>query len=107
MPARIADIKSRARLNEREIADALAVSSQTLWRWKRGSAPPTDQREKLLDLHWITERLSTVFEPEDVNLWLYERHPRLGNQRPVDLIRRGEVEPVVELVDQLSTGAYI
>lgn len=100
-------IREGAALQETEIATLLQTSSQTLWRWKRGARPQPESRDRLLDLKWIVEKLSAVYEPEDAYIWLHSRHPRLAGDRPVERIREGQLDEVLDLVDQLSTGAYV
>lgn len=101
-------IKSGAALHESEVAELLSTTPQTIWRWKKGETRPQPQlRERLSDLLWIVDRLSAVYEPDDAKFWLYARHPLLQGNRPADRIRRGEIEAVLALVDQLHTGAYV
>jgi len=106
IPARLDAIGDEARLTDADIAKLLDTSAQTIARWRQGVTPRPEQRDRLLDLHWIASQLAAVYEPDDTNLWLYSRHPRLNGERPADRIGRGDVGDVLALVNQLRTGAY-
>lgn len=101
-------IRSGAALRDREVAELLSTTTQTLWRWKKAEAVPQPQSlQRLVDLLWIVQRLSAVYEPEDAKFWLYARHQLLGGDRPVDRIQEGRITDVLALVDQLHSGAYV
>lgn len=48
--------------------------------------------------------LSDTYRPEGVGIWLNSRNRNLGNERPIDLIRRGEAERVLAEADRLAGG---
>lgn len=50
--------------------------------------------------------LSDTYKPEGVGIWLNSRNRNLGNERPIDLMRRGEGERVLAEADHLSGGAW-
>ena len=104
---KLASLRRTAALSDSEIAKIIATTPQTLWRWKQGKRQQAELRDRLVELEWIAERLSAVYEPEDVRMWLHSRHALLGGDKPVDRIREGRVKDVLELVEQLRTGAYI
>ena len=104
---KLESIRKTAALNDSEIAKILDTTPQTLWRWRQGRRQQASLRDRLIDLEWITERLSSVYEPEDIKLWLHSRHELLHGDKPVDRIREGRVREVLELVEQLRTGSYI
>ena len=54
----------------------------------------------------IAERLRDIYTPEGVVVWLNGRHKLLDNERPVDLIRRGEGDRVRTVLAQLVETAY-
>ena len=104
---RIEKIRQGASLRDAEVADLLETSAQTVSRWNRGaSSPQRDNLERLLDLVWIVERLSELYVAEEARIWLYSRHPQLAGDRPADRIQKGDINPVLEIVDQMHSGAF-
>jgi uncharacterized protein (DUF2384 family) len=53
----------------------------------------------------LLDALSTVYTTEGIGVWLYGRNKLLGNQRPIDLLRDGEIERVEQAVESLRAGA--
>lgn len=54
----------------------------------------------------IFQRLLTIFYPEVAMSWLHGHNILLGDQRPIDLIRRGELEKVLDALQQEEAGGY-
>jgi DNA-binding transcriptional regulator YiaG len=104
---RIAAIRNRAHLRDSEVADLLNTTAQTVSRWNRGtSTPQRDKLERLLDLLWIVERLSELYDSDEARMWLYSRHSQLNGERAVDRIQKGDIASVLEIVDQMHSGAF-
>ncbi len=61
----------------------------------------------IANLAYIARRLADVYQLAETRLWLNARHPLLENQRPIDLIRNGDPEPVLALIEQLDSGVYL
>lgn len=101
-------IQARTGLLGADLAELLDTSPQTVSRWSNAKAvPQREYLQRVLDLGWIADRLSRVYEPDETKLWLYSRHPLLGGARPVDRIQQGHIDEVIALVDQLNSGAFV
>lgn len=55
----------------------------------------------------IEKELGEVYTPEGVQIWLTSKHKLLGDERPWDLLERGEGERVLAVVRQLVEGAHV
>jgi uncharacterized protein (DUF2384 family) len=88
-----ADFRSSARL-----ADMLGVSRSQVTRWLRGAGidPLNAERVDLLDLVWSA--LLRVYERETALSWLFGVNPRLGDRRPIDLVRAGRAEELMRAI---------
>jgi hypothetical protein len=53
----------------------------------------------------IRAQLAGLYRPEGVEAWLRAPNLMLGRRRPVDLIRDGQAAQVLEVVEQLTSGA--
>lgn len=105
---KLEDIRSNTGLRSREVAELLETSPQTVSRWQTGKTQPhPNSLEKILQLNWLAERLHELFPPEEARLWLFSRHRLLGGERPVDRIQQDKLDDVLELIDQLESGAFI
>lgn len=54
----------------------------------------------------IRDKLSEVYLPEGVEIWLNSPHQWLNGERAIDLIQGGRAEEVEAAVDRLVGGAY-
>jgi uncharacterized protein (DUF2384 family) len=88
-----ADFRSGAQL-----ADLLGVSRSQITRWLRGAGidPLNAERVDLLELVWSS--LLRVYDREAALSWLFGINPRLGNRRPIDLVRAGRTEELMRAI---------
>src|SRR5438067_13585091 len=97
--ARLDVITSKTGIEESELADLLGTTPQTVHRWRTAQAAPQSAHlRRIADLAFAAEELAELYTPDEARLWLYSRHRLLGGQRPVDLIRTGEMDPVLQAI---------
>ncbi len=88
-----ADFRSSAR-----VADMLGVSRSQVTRWLRGAGidPINAEKVDLLELVWAG--LLRVYPRDAALSWLFGVNPRLGDRRPIDLIRSGRAEELMRAI---------
>ena len=88
-----ADFRSAAR-----VADLLGVSRSQVTRWLRGAGidPLNAEKVDLLELVW--SNLRRVYEADAALSWLFGVNPRLGDRRPIDLVRAGRAEELMRAI---------
>jgi uncharacterized protein (DUF2384 family) len=88
-----ADFRSGAQL-----ADLLGVSRSQITRWLRGAGidPLNAERVDLLELVWSS--LLRIYEREAALSWLFGINPRLGDRRPIDMVRSGRTEELMRAI---------
>jgi hypothetical protein len=91
-----------------DIANITSVSKATVSRWANGALKPRPHMQLVLsDLHYIVGRLQEYYNPDEIRVWLYARHPQLEGDRAIDLINKGESERVLNVLDRLDAEAYL
>ena len=95
-------------LNFSEVAEALGVQRQTVYRYRKlESAPNAEVQERLAKIREISYLLSEVFIDEEAQLeWLYSPVPLLRDRRPIDLIRKGKFDEVMSVLAGHYSGAF-
>lgn len=90
---------------ERECLTGAAPSTVRGWLAQRSS--PTGKRaERVAELSAIVDRLARVMTPDYIPVWLSKPIEALDDEKPVDLIARGEYRRVAQLLSSLeSPGA--
>jgi uncharacterized protein (DUF2384 family) len=94
-------------LNYVEVAGTLGVDRRTILRYRKQDSIPTPSvRARLEKLREITYLLGKVFVDRDAQLeWLYSPVPLLRDRRPIDLIRKGDLDEVLSILTGIYTGA--
>jgi putative toxin-antitoxin system antitoxin component (TIGR02293 family) len=116
---RILEIKSTNRildlidaslgLTNSQLANIIGVSESSLYRYKRADQAPSPRvQKKLSKLRELHQLLTSLFKNESAYAeWLYSSVPLFDQQRPIDLIRKGELNEVISVLYTLQEGAYL
>jgi transcriptional regulator with XRE-family HTH domain len=100
----IAHLRSAGHLSDDDIARATGAGRSTVNAWLRGSRRPSGERaERLAELSAIVDRLSLVMAPDYIPLWLRKPQAGLGDDKPIDVMARGEYRKVSSLVAALES----
>ena len=88
-----ADFRSAAQL-----ANMLGVSRSQVTRWLRGAGidPLNAEKVDLLELVW--SNVLRLYDREAALAWLSGINPRLGDRRPIDLVRAGRAEELMRAI---------
>lgn len=104
----VAVAKERGNLSAAEIAEIVGVGTRQVQNWAAGNgAPATSKRlRQLLDLVYVLDLATEVFNEEGATLWLHARNRQLHGERPLDLITNNETDIVINLLDRLADGNF-
>ena len=90
-----------------DVANVLGARPETVSRWNQGKAFPHSSTEKqLLELEWVVDQLSELYEPNEARLWLFSRQKALDGQIPAELIAQGQIEKVLEVIGQIRDAIF-
>jgi uncharacterized protein (DUF2384 family) len=96
-------IHRRANLSDRVIARATGAAPSTVRGWLRRKSEPSGTRaERVAELSSIVERLERVMRSEYIPVWMSKPIEALGDEKPVELIRRGQYRRVAALISELE-----
>jgi len=92
-----------AGLSDRVIAAATGAKPSTVRGWLAGRSEPTGARaERLIELGEMIRRLARVVRPESIAIWLNRPILALGDEKPIELIARGEYRRVAKLIAEIE-----
>ena len=90
-------------LTDTDIARATGAAASTVRAWLAGTRAPTgDRAERLLELSALVERLTRVIDPSYIAVWLRKPVPALGDDKPLEVIGRGDYRRVAKLISALE-----
>jgi len=105
---RLQTIMERGGLDFVDVARILDTNPRTVARWAHGDTDPRwSVRERLLELFAVMERLQQVVRPSAAHDWMHTPNRTLDNEKPVDLLRRGEARRVLAVIDALGEGVFV
>jgi transcriptional regulator with XRE-family HTH domain len=97
----------RAFPSDAKVAEALGVNRAQVTRWREGETEPgPGNAERVVALDAAVELLTGLLELPSIGKWLMGQNAHLGDRRPVDLIRDGNLSEVIAAIEALRTGAY-
>jgi uncharacterized protein (DUF2384 family) len=89
-----------------KLAGVLGVERSTVSRWLRGARPDATQAARVDALEYVLAESERVFGKSGAQKWLKGLDPRLGDRRPMDVLRSGAVHEVVRALAEHKAGAY-
>ena len=97
-------------LTYKQVGTLAGATTRTAQRWADAdelTVPSGDRRVKVEQVRDLKRLLASTFPDEQVALqWLHREVPLLGGRRPIDLIKRGDLDPVVEALAGAHAGAF-
>ena len=96
-------VHERAHLSDRQMASATGAKPSTVRDWLTGRSVPSGTRaERLVELAEMTDRLGRVMDADYIPVWLNRPIEALDDEKPVEVLARGEYRRVAELIAQLE-----
>lgn len=97
----------RAFRSDAQVAEALGVNRSQVRRWREGeTVPGPENADRIVGLDSVVELLSGYLQPTSIPKWLNGFNAHLGDRRPVDLLRQGNLSEVIGAIEALKSGAY-
>lgn len=99
---------ARRALTLAEIGEIVGAGERAVQKWAAGAARPEGaKRDRLLELQYVIEELSDVYKPEGIDIWLHAPQRALEGRRPIDMLKAGDFEIVLQLVQRLAGGPKV
>lgn len=96
-------VHDMAGLSDRMIAAATGAKPSTVRGWLAGRSEPTGARaERLIELAEMIKRLALVVRAESIPVWLQRPILALDDEKPIELIARGEYRRVAKLIAEIE-----
>lgn len=104
--ARVVEDVRDSGLSSADIARIVGVAERQVRNWTSGGNTPSGRnRDRLLELHYVTRQLRDVYTRQGAEIWLHGRKRSLNDRRPVDLLAEGAYDQVLAVIDRLNAGA--
>jgi transcriptional regulator with XRE-family HTH domain len=95
----------RETVSTEDLARIIGIHSRQIQNWAAGrNRPQGENREQLLGVYYLVQRLRDVYRPEGIEIWLHSRNREFDARRQLDLLVAGEYERVLAAVERLADG---
>lgn len=96
-------VHDEANLSDRQIAAATGARPSTVRDWLSGRSAPTGTRaDRLIELGAMTDRLARVMDRGFIPIWLTRPIEALDDEKPVEVLARGEYRRIAQLIAELE-----
>jgi transcriptional regulator with XRE-family HTH domain len=103
----VVTIRNAGNLSARDIARATGAAPSTVSAWLRHDRVPSGLRaERVAELSAIVERLAAVVDPAYIPVWLHKPLVTFDDDKPLELLARGEYRRVAELISALESPTF-
>jgi uncharacterized protein (DUF2384 family) len=103
-------IRAYLGLTYSQLGSLTGATTRTAQRWgdpRELTVPSGERRAKLEQLREFKRLLASTFPSDKVALeWLHRDVPLLQGRRPIELVRRGELRPILEVLAGAHAGAF-
>ncbi|WP_169728803.1 antitoxin Xre/MbcA/ParS toxin-binding domain-containing protein [Salinarimonas rosea] len=105
---RLDAIRHKGMIRSADVARIVDTRPETVSRWRQGRSHPRPEAERIiLELEYVIEQLSDLYEPAQARLWLFSPQTLLEGRSPADAIRAGRSDEVRRLVDRVRDAVYM
>ena len=96
-------VHDQAQLSDRQIAAATGAMPSTVRDWLSGRSAPSGARaDRLVELGAMVDRLARVMQPDFISIWLTRPIEALEDDKPVEVLARGEYRRIARLIAELE-----
>ncbi|MEM7229614.1 MAG: antitoxin Xre/MbcA/ParS toxin-binding domain-containing protein [Planctomycetota bacterium] len=98
------EFHDRLGLRVADQARLLGVSPRTMGTLRRGEAPTEQNARRLAEMGRLLEALTELMEDDEVATWLGTPNDAFGGLKPIEMIERGHVDQLWQMVYMLRAG---
>jgi transcriptional regulator with XRE-family HTH domain len=96
-------VREDAHLSDRQIAAATGAKPSTVRDWLTGRSVPTGARaDRLIELAEMADRLGRVMDRDYIPVWLNRPVLALDDEKPIELLARGEYRRVAKPIAEIE-----
>ncbi|GAB5901800.1 DUF2384 domain-containing protein [Mycolicibacterium mageritense] len=98
----------RLGLTYEEVGDIVDASARSVARWTAGQVVPQRlNKQRLIELAYVADALAEVLPRDQANVWMFSPNRLLAHSKPADLVRDGEYQRVLALIDAMAEGVFV
>jgi DNA-binding XRE family transcriptional regulator len=92
-------------VNQKTFARLTGFSERAIANWEGGKKPTPPVKKTMNEMDRLYDRLAALMRIETIPEWLVQPNEEFGGLKPLEVIERGEVDRIWELVLLLDSNA--
>lgn len=103
----VAYVREVGHLSDKDIARATGAGVSTVGAWMRRARTLSGVRaERLAELSAMVDRLARVMDPDYIPVWMRKPVAALGDDKPLDVLARGDYRRLSRLISELESPTF-
>jgi DNA-binding transcriptional regulator YiaG len=102
--ALVAEIRNSLGLNRKLFARLTGYSERAIAQWESGTKLSGASVQKMTEMRRLQRALTKVMQPDFVSQWLQSPNESFGGLKPLEVVERGEIDRVWQMVFELESG---
>jgi len=95
-------------VTQADVAQVTRTDPKTVYAWRASNTRPRSATYDRLDgLREVVRTLADSLTPRGVGQWLHASNRLLGGRRPLEVLREGETDAVLQAARSFVDGAYV
>ncbi len=104
---RVLELRQRLGLGREVFGRLVNISTRALAEVESKGLRVEKLERNYLQLSRLIDALSEVIDVNSIGQWLTQANPAFSNSRPLELIERGEIDRIWEMIYRLRSGAPV
>lgn len=102
---RVKAVRSKYGLKQTQMSRLLGISPRTLSELEsRSQDPRPETRRRLTEADRLHEALAEIMDTADIGGWMEEPNEAFGGSTPLQLVERGEIDRLWQMIFAVRTG---
>ena len=98
------ELRARLGMNRETFARLVPMSTRSLANVEAGQPASSNVLRQLQELRRVVDALAEVFQEDAIGPWLQEPNTAFGGLKPMEVVERGEVDRIWQMIYYLRSG---
>jgi len=98
------ELRERLGMNRETFARLIPISVRHLASLESGQAPTQNVQRRLTELRRVIQALSEVIQKEALGPWMTQPNEAFDGLKPIEVIERGEVDRIWQMIYYVRSG---
>ena len=100
----VGKVRKEMGLSRREFSRLTGYSERAIVNWESGRTPDEPALRRIREIDRLWSRLSHVMKPESIGEWLATPNAEFDGLKPLEVIERGEIDRLWDMIFYLESG---